>query len=81
MVAQQHSQARVFDGNVAGGLLHFQGGLDATALILLDFSLQALDIFLVASAGATLVVTNTDGGWVCRNLTLLQGRRVRVRAR
>lgn len=64
VVAQQHPQARIFKSDIACCLLHFQGGLDATALIVLEFLLQPLDIFFVTSAGAALVVTNTDSGRV-----------------
>lgn len=62
MVTEEHSQPRVLKSDIAGGLLHFQGGFNATALKVLELPLQPLDILLMTGARAALIVTNTDGG-------------------
>lgn len=63
---EQQAQARILNGDCAGGLLHLQRGIDALLLVLVEAALHALDKLLAAGAGAALVFADALGGGVGR---------------
>lgn len=59
---QKLPQPVIFDGDLAGGLLHLKRSLHAALLILADFALELLKVGLVALPSATLIVTDAGCG-------------------